>query len=93
MLRNFFSTPNVPGRLLVVLLLAAGLVFASAFDGFVVQSQASNCSCGGTDAPSILSSSCPSGPNGCNHPGNCDGCPPKGNGGYCSGGKCCGPAD
>lgn len=92
MLKNFWNQSNPIGRLVVVLLLAGGLVFAGVFSGFVVQPEASSCSCGGTDAPSTLSSSCPSGANGCNHPNNCDGCPPKGES-FCSGGKCCGPAD
>ena len=49
MIRNFFSTPNVLGRLMIVLLLAGGLVFAGAFNGFVVESQASGCCGSGTD--------------------------------------------
>lgn len=56
MIRNFFSTPNVIGRLFIVLLFASGVVFAGAFDGFVVETQASSCCGGGTDA-SIFSSS------------------------------------
>ncbi len=40
MLRNFFSTPNLLGRLLVILLFAGGLVFAGAFNGFVVETDA-----------------------------------------------------
>ena len=49
MIRNFFSTPNVLGRLMIVLLFAGGVVFAGAFDGFVVETEAS-CSCGGEAA-------------------------------------------
>lgn len=60
MLRNFFSTPNVIGRLLIVLLFVGGLIFAGAFNGFVVQTDAKSCCGGGTDVP-IFSS----GSNGC----------------------------
>lgn len=56
MIRNFFSTPNVIGRLVIVLLFAGGVVFAGAFDGFVVETQASSC-CGGSTDASIFSSS------------------------------------
>ena len=104
MLKNFFDSPNALGRLMIVLLLAGGVVFAGAFDGFVVQTQASNCCGSGTDAslfPSSGSNSCPTGKEGCDYPNDCDGCPPKGTGGFCSGrgsnppsgATCCGPAD
>ena len=56
MIRNFFSTPNVLGRLLIVLLFAGGVVFAGAFDGFVVETEASSC-CGGGIDDAIFSSS------------------------------------
>ena len=46
MLKNFLNQPNVIGRLMIVLLFAGGVVFAGAFDGFVVETQASSC-CGG----------------------------------------------
>lgn len=56
MLRNFLSTPNILGRLLIVLIFAGGVIFAGAFDGFVVETQAKSCCGGGTDG-SVLSSS------------------------------------
>lgn len=56
MVRNFFSTPNVFGRLLIILLFAGGVVFAGAFDGFVVETEASSC-CGGGMDDAIFSSS------------------------------------
>ena len=48
MLKNFFNQPHALGRLVIVLLLAGGVVFAGAFDRFVVQTQASNCCSSGT---------------------------------------------
>ena len=54
MMRNFFSTPNILGRLLIVLLFVGGIVYGGAFDGFVVEIEASSCCGGGTDA-SVLS--------------------------------------
>lgn len=92
MIRNFFSTPNIIGRLLIVLLFVGGIIYAGAFNGFIVETQAS-CSCGGGDAPSVLSNSCPTGANGCGHPNNCAECPPKGSGGFCSGNNSCSAAD
>ena len=59
MLRNFFSTPNVVGRLMIVLLFAGGVVFAGAFDGFVIETEASGCCGGGTSTEA--SSCCGSG--------------------------------
>ena len=56
MIRNFFSTPNIIGRLMIVLLFAGGVVFAGAFDGFVVETEASSC-CGGGMDDAIFSSS------------------------------------
>ncbi len=56
MLRNFFSTPNVMGRLLIVLLLMGGLVFAGAFNGFVVQTDAKSCCGAGTEVALFASS-------------------------------------
>ena len=56
MLKNFFNQPNALGRFVIVLLLAGGVVFAGAFNGFVV-TQASSCCGGGTDV-SLTSSSC-----------------------------------
>ena len=65
MIRNFFSPPNIIGRLMIVLLFAGGVVFAGAFDGFVVKTEASSCcgnetnTCGvGTDAPIFSSGTC-----------------------------------
>lgn len=58
MVRNFFSTPNVMGRLMIVLLFAGGVVFAGAFNGFVVEIEASSCCCGGTDTAVFSSSEC-----------------------------------
>ena len=49
MLRNFFSAPNLLGRLLVILLFAGGFVFAGVFNGFVGQTDAKSW-CGGADA-------------------------------------------
>ncbi len=56
MLRFFFSNPNFLGRLMVVLLFATGVVFAGAFDGFVVETDGKSC-CGGTADDSVFSSS------------------------------------
>ena len=58
MIRNFFSTPNVIGRLMIILLFAGGVVFAGAFDGFVVETQASSCCGGGASMDIFSSSSC-----------------------------------
>ena len=58
MIRNFFATPNVIGRLMIVLLFVGGVVFAGAFDGFVVETEASSCCGGGTDAAIFSSSEC-----------------------------------
>lgn len=58
MIRNFFSSPNVLGRLLIILLFVGGVVYAGAFDGFVVETQASGCCGGGTDAAIFSSSEC-----------------------------------
>ena len=56
MIRNFFATPNIIGRLFIVLLFAGGIVYAGAFDGFVVETEASSC-CGGTSIDIFSSSS------------------------------------
>ena len=58
MIRNFFSTPNVIGQLMLILLFVGGVVYAGAFDGFVVETQASCCCGGETDAVLLSSSSC-----------------------------------
>ena len=60
MIRNFFSAPNVIGKLMIALLFVGGVVFAGAFNGFVVEIEASSC-CGagcGADADFFSSSSC-----------------------------------
>ena len=43
MIRNFFATPTVVGKLMIALLFVSGAVFAGAFDGFVVETEASCC--------------------------------------------------
>ena len=48
MIGNFFLTPNVIGRLMIALFFVGGVVFAGAFDGFIVETEVSNC-CGGID--------------------------------------------
>lgn len=58
MIKNFFSTPNLLGQLLVILLFAGGLVFAGAFNGFVVETKAESCCGGETDAALFSSGSC-----------------------------------
>ena len=57
MLKNFFDQPNALGRFVIVLLLAGGVVFAGAFDGFVVQTQASSC-CSSDAGDFTVSSNC-----------------------------------
>ena len=58
MIRNFFSTPNVMGRLMIALLFAGGVIFAGAFNGFVIETEASSCCGGGMDDAIFSSSSC-----------------------------------
>ena len=58
MLRNFFSTPNVIGRLMIIMLFVGGVVFAGAFDGFIVETEASSCCGGGMDTAIFSSSEC-----------------------------------
>ena len=58
MIRNFFSAPNIIGKLMIALLFVGGVVFAGAFDGFVVETEASSCCGGGTDASLFSSSEC-----------------------------------
>ena len=58
MIRNFFSTPNIIGKLMIALLFVGGVVYAGAFDGFVVETEASICCGGGTDTEHFSSSSC-----------------------------------
>ena len=57
MLRNFFAQPKALRRLVIVLLLAGGVVFAGAFNRFVVQTQASNCCSSGTCVHTTLQAS------------------------------------
>ena len=42
MLKNFLNQPNVIGRLMIALLFVGGVVYAGAFDGFVVETQAAS---------------------------------------------------
>ena len=56
MLRNFFSTLNLLRRLLVILLFAGGFVFAGAFNGFVVETDAKSCCGDRMDAANFSSS-------------------------------------
>ena len=56
MIRNFFAIPNVIGRLMIIMFFVGGVAFAGAFDGFVVETEASSCCCRGTDN-AIFSSS------------------------------------
>ena len=58
MIRNFFSTPNIIGKLVIALLFVGGVFYAGAFDGFVVETQASSCCGGETDTAHFSSSSC-----------------------------------
>ena len=58
MLKNFLNQPNIIGRLMIVLLFVGGVVYAGAFDGFVVETEASSCCGGETDAPIFSSSEC-----------------------------------
>lgn len=76
MIRNFFSTPNVIGKLMIVMLFVGGAVFAGAFDGFVVEIEASSCCGGGTSTDIFSSSSCcdtytKSCPSGCDDSASC----------------------
>ena len=63
MIRNFFSTPNVIGKLMIALLFIGGVVYAGAFSGFVVETEATSCcggetnTCGGGMDDAIFSSS------------------------------------
>lgn len=66
MIRNFFATPNIIGRLMIILLFAGGIVYAGVFDGFVVETEASSCCGGGTDTFIFSSSEC------CDEPDPCD---------------------
>ena len=58
MLKSVLNQPNVIGRLMIVLLFVGGVVFAGAFDGFVVETEASSCCGGETDASIFSSSEC-----------------------------------
>lgn len=54
MLRLFLSKPNTVGRLFVILLIGGSIIYAFAFDGFVVDTTAS-CCCGGGETDETLS--------------------------------------
>ena len=54
----FLNQSNVIGRLMIALLFVGGVVYAGAFDGFVVETEASSCCGGGTDATLFSSSEC-----------------------------------
>lgn len=56
MLKNVLN-PSGIGRLMIALFFFGGLVYAVAFGGFVVETEASSC-CGGVDAEHFSSSSC-----------------------------------
>ncbi len=58
MIRNFFATPNIIGKLMIALLFVGGVVYAGAFDGFIVETEASCCCGGETDITLYSSSSC-----------------------------------
>ncbi|MYK22876.1 hypothetical protein F4054_11535 [Candidatus Poribacteria bacterium] len=58
MLKNFLNQPNVIGRLMIALLFVGGVVYAGAFDGFIVETEASCCCGGETDAALFSSSEC-----------------------------------
>ena len=58
MLKNFLNQPNIIGRLMIVLLFVGGVVYAGAFSGFVVETEASSCCGGGMDDAIFSSSSC-----------------------------------
>ena len=80
MIRNFFSTPNLLGRLLIVMIFAGGVIFAGAFNGFVIETEASSCCGGGMDDAIFLSSSC----------GTCSCLTGTSCGSSCDNGKCSG---
>ena len=46
MLKNVLNQPNIIGHLMIALLFVGGVVYAGAFSGFVVETEASSC-CGG----------------------------------------------
>ena len=58
MFKNFLNQPNVIGRLMIVLFFVGGMVYAGAFGGFVVETEAASCCGGGTDASTFSSSEC-----------------------------------
>ncbi len=85
MIRNFFSTPNIIGKLMIALLFVGGVVYAGAFDGFVVETETSSCCGGSTDASIFSSSEC------CDEACTCErrSCPGSGCSG-CTGDPCTG---
>lgn len=61
MLKNVLNRQINLGRISLILLFAAGLVFAGTYNGFVVESEAQVSCCGSTDAPTAETSCCGSG--------------------------------
>jgi len=58
MLKNVLNRQINLGRISLILLFAAGLVFAGTYNGFVVESEAQVSCCGSTDAPTAETSCC-----------------------------------
>lgn len=58
MLKNVLNRQINLGRISLILLFAAGLVFAGTYNGFVVESEAEASCCGSTDAPTAGASCC-----------------------------------
>ena len=61
MLKNVLNRQINLGRISLILLFAAGLVFAGTYNGFVVETEAQTSCCGSTDAPTAETSCCGSG--------------------------------
>ena len=61
MLKNVLNRQINLGRISLILLFAAGLVFAGTYNGFVVETEAQTSCCGITDAPTAETSCCGSG--------------------------------
>ena len=80
MMKGIFTGKDVVGRFITVLLIASGFIFAIAFNGFVVQTEAKSCCGGGIDFPIFTSGSnnddCACNAGGCDA-SNCDNCTPK----------------
>lgn len=58
MLKNVLNRRINLGRISLILLFAAGLVFAGTYNGFVVETEAQTSCCGSTDAPTAETSCC-----------------------------------